>query len=555
MDRRDFLKSAAPLGLMALYGGMGASWARAQNVDWAARAKQDLKPMDPIPEHVFAGSSSGIVSSSHPLATEAALHVLKNGGSAADAYLTAAFAQTVLEPTMTTLAGGLGINFYEAKTGKLFQGGGGFGPVAAESEEWSEYDSMTGRAVMVPGWARGAEIVHKRFGKLSWGALLEPAIEFAEKGFVIDHLLWGWTFEKKAWVGRYPEGRAIWFPNGHLLGVGDTLRQPELAQTLKRLRDEGPDYFYTGQWAKKCVEAVRARGGRITLDDFKNYRSAAISGGFRPGSSEGPATTTYRGHEIAPPSLAMFALAGDLVEAGDLRARGKPTENADSLYYLIRIMQEIWHTGLLYKPEIHDDLVSKDYARQVWKLVESGPPRPFRGFAAGTCGLTIVDTEGNFASGTHSSSSTPYGTGIFVDGVVLNRIVYMRKYDLPRGVSTSVWLFKDGKPFVTMATPSRAFTENLLQNVVNVVEYGMDLLESVEQPRFGHPDPKFGATQIEANFSEEVLQKVEKRGVQLLRVSPMHVYMGSCHAVMLDHASGRISGIADPRRRGLVKGL
>jgi len=554
LDRRALLARACSLGGLAALNGWRLPALRG-DCPWQAHLDRDLRPLTPIAEHVMARGRRGMVSSSHPLATEAAVCALEKGGTAADAYLTAAFAQTVLEPPMTTLAGALGITYFESRTGLLHQGGGGFTSPAAETAEWTEADSITGRAVLVPGWVRGAELIHKRFGKLSWADLIEPAIEFAERGFIIDHLLWGWTYEAKNFAGRFPEGQRVWFPNGRMLGVGDRLRQPELATTLKRLRDEGPDYFYTGEWGQKFVAAVRRLGGRVTADDLRSYKSRGFAEPWMPGSGKGLATASYRGYEVGPPSLAMFGLAFNLLEAGDLRARGRPTENADSLYYLMRIMQEIWHTGHLYRPETHDLFVSKEYARQIWRVIESGPPRPFEGFAEGTCGLTVVDSEGNVAGGTHSSSSTAYGTGLFVEGVILNRVIYLRKYKVPSGISTNVWLFKDGKPALTLATPSRAFTENLLQNVANIVEYGMDLRTSVTQPRFGHPDPQFGVTQIEGSFPGELVAKVRKRGMSLIEVSPQNVYMGSCHAVQLDPVTREVTGVADPRRRGMAKGL
>jgi gamma-glutamyltranspeptidase len=291
-----------------------------------------------------------------------------------------------------------------------------------------------------------------------------------------------------------------------------------------------------------------------TAEDVKNYR-AGFAPPWTPGAPEGPATATYRGYEVGPPSVAMLGLAFNLFEVGDLRSRGRPTESADTLYYQMRIMQELWHTGLLYRQETHDLFHSKDYARQVWRLIESGPPRPFDGFAEGTCALTIVDAAGNVAGGTHSSSSTSYGTGLFVDGVILNRVIYLRKYKLPNGIATNVWLFKEGKPALTVASPSRAFTEALLQAVANVVEFGMDLGTAVSQPRFGHPDPAFGAAQIEGSFAPELVQAVRKRGMKVLEVSPENVYMGSCHAVQIDRANGTITGAADPRRRGLAKAI
>ncbi|MBN1222467.1 MAG: gamma-glutamyltransferase [Candidatus Aminicenantes bacterium] len=561
MDRRDFLKKAASIGAITASGGIGASFAREEGSTpaiggrWSKMAMTDLKPLAPIPEHIAAVGRRGMVSSSHPVATEAALWALERGGTAADAYITAAFAQVVLEPTMTTLGGGWWIHYFDAAKNRLHEGTSAFATPAAAKGSMSNADTMTGRAVMVPGWVRGAELSHKKWGRLSWAELLEPAIDIAENGLIIDHLLWGWTFEKKGLVGRYPEGREIWFPNGYMLGVGDTLRQPHLAMTLKRLKDEGPDYFYTGRWAKNMVAAVRARGSRITGEDLRNYQPGEFTDGWQPGSNDGLAATTFRGYEVGPPSLAMFGLGFNLVEAGDLRSRGRPSDNADSLYLLIRIMQEMWHTGLQYNTKTHDKLVSKEYAEQLWPLIENGPPRPFNGFDAGTCALAIVDSEGNMASGDHSISSSIYGTGIFVDGVVLNRVLYNIKYDFPRGIATSVWLFKGGKPVLTMASPSVAFTECVLQNVTNVVEYGMDLHESVLQPRFGHTDQNFGGTQIEGSFSEEILQEVEKRGMELMRTSPWYVYMGSCQGVMLNQQNGTITGVADPRRRGMAKGI
>jgi len=553
ISRRNFMRTAAAVGAAATTGGFAHRTAKAEAGRWSTMAARDLKPLTPIPQHISATGTRGMASSSHPVATEAALWALERGGTAADAFITAAFAQVVLEPTMTTLGGGWWIHYYDAATGRLHEGTSAFNPPAAEGGPLSKADSMTGRAVQVPGWVRGAAMSHSRWGRLPWADLLEPAIDLARNGLVIDHLLWGWTFEKKGIVGRYPEGREIWFPNGHMLGVGDTLRQPRLASTLEHLRDEGPDYFYTGGWAKSMVAAVRARGGRITEQDLAGYTPQGFTDGWRPG--DGPATTTFRGYQVAPPSMGMYALAFNLVEAGDLRSRGRPTESADSLYLLIRIMQEIWHTGIdSYSPETHDELVSKEYARAIWPLIENGPPRPFGGFDAGTCALAVVDGDGNMASGDHSISSSIYGTGLFVDGVLLNRVIPSGSV-FPRGVTTSVWLYENGRPVLTVASPSVAFTECVLQNVVNVVEYGMDLEQSVLQPRFGQPDISSGATQVEGGFSEEVLRGVEQRGVDLMRISPWYVYMGSLQGVRVDRAAGVMSGVADPRRRGMAKGL
>src|SRR5688572_29244948 len=187
MDRRTLLKSAALAGGLSTLNGFTFGPSYRPACSWRQRQGEDLKPLSPIKSHIFARGTRGMASSSHPLATEAAVCALEKGGSAADAYLMAAFAQTVLEPAMTTLAGGLGMGYFDAKSGQFYQCGGGFASPAAEAGDWPDAESITARPTLVPGYVRGAESIHKRFGKLSWAELLEPAIAFAEDGFIIDH--------------------------------------------------------------------------------------------------------------------------------------------------------------------------------------------------------------------------------------------------------------------------------------------------------------------------------------------------------------------------------
>ena len=498
---------------------------------------------------------------STPLATDAAVWALERGGTAADAFVTAALTQCVLEPTMTTLSGGFWMNYWDVRKDELFGSDGAFAyPEALPATlPYDERKAWTGWAALVPGHVRGMELAHKTWGRLPWPDLFEPAIAFAEHGFVVDHQLWGMTFNHRGIVGRFPgSGRDVWFPNGHMLGVGDILRNLPLARTLKHLRDEGADYFYRGPFARKLVAEVARRGGAISLADLKNFR-AAMTDGWTPSLETG--ASAYREYLVGPPSITMIQLAFNLFEVGDLRAMGHPSESADALYYQVRIMQEIWAHGLTDQTgefsgfstfsdtDWHRRSISSEFARRLWWRIENSPPRPFRGFDAGTCALTIVDAAGNIASGDHSSSSTSYGTGINVDGVILNRGVFGRKYELPRGISTSAWLFRDGKPAFVMATPSRSFTECVLQVTASVGDYGMSLADAVQRPRFGHPHPGLQAIEIEGDFPEAVLSEVQRRGIDLFPVSPGEMNMGSAQAIRLS-ANGLIEGVADPRRRG-----
>ena len=561
MDRRSVSKDPSA---RVPHGGNARSASRT-GPDWRSLAKVDTKPLEPVEAHVHASGRKEMVCSQHPLATDAALWALQCGGTAADAFITAALAHCVLEPTMTSLGGAFWINYWDARKGQLFGSDGAFAfPEALPAEvPYDEQKAWTGWATMVPGYVRGMELAHKTWGRLPWYELFEPAIAFAEDGFVIDHQLWGWTFDHRELVGRFPGvGRETWFPKGHMLGVGDVLRNPSLAQTLRRLRDEGADHFYTGPFARKLVEEVAKQGGAISLADLRNFR-AAMTEGWTPSLDTGG--SSYREYLVGPPSITMIQLAFNLFEAGDLRAMGHPSENADALYYQIRIMQEIWSHGLTNQTgdfssfsafsdsDWHQRSISKEFARSLWREIETSPPRPFSGYDAGTCALTIVDADGNIASGDHSTSSTSYGSGINVEGVILNRAVFGRKYELPRGTSTSAWLFQDGKPAFVMATPSRSFTECVLQVTANVADYGMSLADAVKPPRFGHPHPGLGAIEIEGDFPDSILAEVQHRGIDVFPVSPMEMNMGSAQAVLISE-DGLIEGVADPRRRGKAAG-
>lgn len=576
MDRRSFLQSSIAAGAVGAAacvdaadtpgsaaspaavttpsqagfpGGTGTPGER----DWPAMARVDLKPPQPIAGHVRAVAEAPMVSTDHPCATEAALWALERGGTAADAYITAALVQCVLEPAMTTLGGGFGVTFFRAGTGELSTAGGAFAfpSGAPASEPYDEARSWTGFGAMVPGYVRGLESAHAAYGRLPWHDLWEPAIAFAENGFVIDHTLWGYVHHARKMVGRFASpGRDNWFRDGYLLGVGDTVRLPELAATMTHLRDEGGDYFYTGPFARKLVDEVQRRGGGITLDDL-----AAMQGFVSPSWKSGDAGgAPYRGYEIAPSSGLLFQLGLQVFEAADLRALGPPTDSVEALHIQMRVAQELWRRGADITPDTQDDFISPDNARRVWQDIRSSAPRPFLGFAAATCGNVIVDGQGNVAAGTHSSSSEPFGTGINVDGVVMNRATYLRKYlNMPVGFSTQLWLYRDGRPALVMATPSRSLMECLLQAAANFVEYGMDGGQVVRAPRFGHPHPGITAAEIEGDFGDPALAELEARGHALFPVSPRDANMGSVHAVRwLD--DGRLEGVADPRRRGRASG-
>jgi gamma-glutamyltranspeptidase/glutathione hydrolase len=491
-------------------------------------------------DYAFATATRAMVSTSHPLATSAALDMLRRGGSAADAYVAAAAVQVVVEPPMTTFGGVLQMTWFDSLAGKSTLVAGGFGRPAAETGDWDEAGADSGRTIAAPGWLVGAREGWRRFGRLRWAELFEHALAHAREGFTIDPQLWGWVFEYRLKAARFPEGQRLWYPNGHLLNVGDVLVQPDLARTIAMIQsDEDLDTFYRGEFAERYVATARADGGRITLEDMARQRDSGIAVEAEP-------IGRYRGYDIHAPGANLIALALGAVEHGDLRALGPAAENPETLYLQMRLVEEIWHEGLAPKGMGSADL---------WSRVAGRPSNPYDAWNPGTNALVVFDGDGNVASGTHSCSSAPFGNGHIIDGVWLSRpmIVWGQPTPAPRGISTSLLLAKDGKAALAVGSPSISCVHNILQNTINVIEFGMSARASASQPLFGAPWHPSRRAMIEGAFSERHFAHLTARGMGFRRVSPDECEMGSCQ--MVTAGPRGLDGVADMRRRGQAAGF
>jgi len=497
-----------------------------------------------------------MISTSHPLATEAGLSALRRGGSAVDAYLAAAAVQTVIEPTMTGLGGGLGMTVYEPLTGKSRVMGGAAILPAAEKGDLDDDAYWSGRTVTVPAWVSGGHGAWKKWGKLKWAELWTDALSCARDGFIVDQLLWGTMWEYRTVPGISAQGRDVWYPGGRLVCVGEVLRQPALARTIEQLAGQGPDYFYRGEFARRYVDVARAAGGRLTLDDMAAAPGKVID-------LELPALRLANGSELHTSGL-MYALALNLASIGRLGKRGRPTEDAESLFLSMRIVEETWHRCLSLSPVTGVETfqsaiaaVSPEGAEKLWSKVESGPPRSFDGMNMDTCGIVAVDESGMVVHGTHSTSGTPFGVGLMVEGVVVARPLYYFArpvVTMPVGWGTSLLVLRNGKPVFAAASPSISAVQNLFQNTMNVLEWEMEPGESVQQPMFGSPLYPSKRPMVESTMGESIISEVERRGLEVRPVSPWEQEMGSCHAVHFG-SDGTLRGAADPRRLGRVAGL
>jgi len=511
--------------------------------------------------------TKGAAATSHPIPSHVAIDVLKRGGNACDAALAAAVTQTIVEPHLTTITGGMSLMYFDAQTGKTSYMNASMGAPAASVADIGPADMASGRGAIVPGWWAGFEAALQRHGSKSKAEVMAPAIELARDGFEMYSFLYGQLYSRWHLIGKEPQGREIFMPEGAIVEPGTVLVQERAARTLEHLRDEGGDYFYRGEFARSFCETVRAAGGLITLDDLASYRVRW----------QEPVWGSYRGYRIAgsPPTDCggtNVIEALNMIELLDLRALGHFTESAETLYQLMRISELVRIEGRA----VHDPcrrsapvdlIVSKERARVRFEMLQMGTPlpKPTPNAAGGSCHVTVVDERGNVATMLHSCFSPAWSNALFVEGFSVSAGGAVHFGIRPTGPRERAFsgadpniTFSGERPILASGSPSLSYLHAVLQNLVNILDFGMSVEASTHVPRFGGLDPletlRGEAGQYaEAGFAPELLQEVERRGHPISRVSPWHWYLGSFEGVLIDAKSGQLHACGDPRRTGQAK--
>lgn len=509
-----------------------------------------------------AEGTGGMAVTSHPLATREAVEVLRRGGNACDAALAASITQTVVEPHMTTITGCLSQLYFDAASGETTYVNGNVNTPMAPLPGFGAHDLATGRGVAVPGWWGGFEAAHDRHGSLPRKDLMAGAIAYARDGFETHPFLWGEIFIQSEKIGRTAAGREIYFEDGAVPRPGAMLYQKRAADTLERLAEEGNDYFYRGDFARRMCEVVQGAGGVLTPDDFARWEARW----------QDPAWGTYRGLEIAgspPPDNGGTHLIEMLhmLEFLDLERLGPPTESAESLLQMVRVSHLVYQEGARQNdPESHplplETILSKDYARMRFDLLQMGhpvssesePPPP-----AGSNHVTVVDAAGNVSTILHSCMSYPWSNGLFAEGVSICaagahflRVMPRPGHRISAYVAPNI-VFRGGRPVMASGSPSVSLLQNCLQNTLNVLEFGVPVGDSVNRPRFGGPSLTTpGAVLIEADFPESVREAVARRGIRFDVVNPWNWHHGSFEGIHLD-AAGMRRACGDPRRCSMAE--
>jgi gamma-glutamyltranspeptidase/glutathione hydrolase len=523
----------------------------------------------------------GIVVAVSPLGADTGRDVLKKGGNAVDSAVATAFAMAVTYPAAGNIGGGGFMLIYPA---------GGKGepvlidyrekaPLAASRTMYTKKDSWySARAVGVPGTVRGLALAHARFGKLPWKELVLPAVKLAEEGFVLDESLAGslnWIVGSST---EFPELRRVLGKNGEAAWqTGDRLVQKDLARTLRRIAEQGPDGFYKGSVAEMVAAEMKRGGGLITTADLAAYEAKARK----------PIHGTYRGYDVygpPPPSSGGTCLVEmlNVLENFDLRKQGR--FSAETLHLMIETMRRAYCDRARYLGDadfvkVPAFLTSKDYARKLAASIDLHKATrsedlakdiPLKGEGDSTTHFSVIDTDGMAVANTYTLERS-YGSRIVVKGAgfLLNNEMmdfnwFPGETTRGGGIGTAPNQVAPGKRMLSSQTPtivtkngkvvlitgspgSRTIINTVLCMVVNVIDFDMDIQSAVDAPRLHHAwFPDTAAFEGTCDYPN-VVRRLEAMGH-----SVHGTRQGDAHSIGFDPKTGKYIGAADHRINGKV---
>jgi len=325
-----------------------------------------------------AVSKEAMATTANPLATQAAIDMLKKGGNAVDAAVAAAFAIGVVEPDGSGLGGGGGMVIYLAKEHKsvyinYYQ--------RASANILSlnyvpQSDSRSAKAILVPGTVAGLTTALEKYGTLPLATVLEPAIRYARDGYPIDETLAKIMLDNSDFLQKYPSTGSVYLHDGFPLMQGDTLRQMELSHTLETIAAKGRAGFYEGDVAQTIVNDVTSNGGMLTMDDMKNYQAVVTE----------PLHGTYRGYDILTanvPQSGVSILEGlNILENADLGKMGHFSTSVETMHLMAEAIRRVYadRSAFLDDPKFESvpvqGLLSKAYARIRYKDIDPSSVQP-----------------------------------------------------------------------------------------------------------------------------------------------------------------------------------
>jgi gamma-glutamyltranspeptidase/glutathione hydrolase len=540
-----------------------------------------------VPTRSEVIATQGMAATSHPLASQVALDILKRGGTAVDAAIAANAVLGLMEPTGNGVGGDLFAIVWDAGSRNLHGlNASGRSPrslsLATLREELRKQGAKAipprgPLPVSVPGTVDGWFELHGRFGKLPMRDLLSPAIRYAREGFPITEVIAeGWARNAQL-LKDYPNFADTFMPGGRAPAKGEIFRNPLLADTLSAIAQGGRDVFYKGDIARRIERYMRANGGYLTAEDLAAHRSEWVE----------PVSTNYRGYDVweLPPNTQGIAALQmlNILEAYDLRKMGYGS--ADYLHLFVEAKKLAFEDRARYyaDPEFAAiplrALVSKEYAAKRRALIDTRraakeyPADPEALERGDTIYLTVADSAGNMVSLIQSnyrgmgSGMTPDGCGFILQdrGELFSLEEGHPNVYAPgkRPFHTIIPAFitKDGKPWLSFGVMGGAMQpQGHVQVIVNLIDFGMNLQEAGDVPRVRHDGSSEptgermrdgGKVVLEQGARPETVKALEARGHRV-EVTNDGDFGG--YQAILRNAEGVYFGASESRKDGAAQG-
>jgi gamma-glutamyltranspeptidase/glutathione hydrolase len=557
------------------------------------------------PREAVRGAKA-MVATDEELGSKAGVEILKRGGNAVDAAVTVAFALAVVEPAAGNIGGG-GFMLVRLADGRsTFLDYREVAPGAATRNMYIKPDgkldgeaSVIGyKSVAVPGTVAGLELALKTYGTMKLAEVMGPAIRLAENGFAVSEKLEQEFQRHKTDLERFPVSRRIFLNDGKMLKAGDTLKQPELAATLKRIAQKGAEEFYGGETARMITADMAKSGGLITLEDLAAYKPRVrevLRARYESGGHEWEVVTS------PPPSSGGVAIIEALNMLKDVPLKG--WDDVESVHMVAETMRRVFadRAAYLADPDFANvpvaGLTASCYAKELAgtidaqrasssKDVHAGKPHACGAAAAGAAASTlvslgegphtthfsVVDAAGNAVAstytlndsyGSHATSTAGFllndemddfttqpGVPNALFGLIQSEANAIAPGHRPLSSMTPTILLRDGKlSFVTGSPGGPTIISATLLSVINWMRLGMDAQAAINAPRFHHqwlPDQIF----IEEDFPESTEKALEARGFAVKRRG----HIGLVNAIGIDPKTGDRLGAADPRDKGAAVG-
>jgi gamma-glutamyltranspeptidase/glutathione hydrolase len=529
-------------------------------------------------------ATHGMVATSHPLATQVGLDILKGGGNAVDAAIGTSAAMGLLEPMSCGIGGDLYAIVWDAKTKKLYGlNASGRSPYKATlalfAEKGLKEIPLTGPlSWSVPGCVDGWEELRKRFGTLNMEQILQPSIRYAEEGFPVTEVIAGYWKRAEARLRQHPDAAKTYLIQDHAPRAGQVFKNPNLARTYREIATHGSDTFYKGRIAQEIVAFSDKNGGLFSLKDFADHSSTWVE----------PVSTTYRGYEVwelPPPGQGIAVLQMlNILEGFALKKMGPLSADYWHLFVEAKKLAYADRARFYADPAFVQiptaELVSKPYADRRRKLidahqaltkVDAGDPKLGQ---SDTIYLCVVDKDRNCVS-LIQSNYIGFGSGLVPGDLgfaLQNRGTLfaldaghancLEPHKRPFHTIIPSLVTKAGRPWLVFGVMGGDMQpQGQVQVLCNLIDFGMNVQEAGEAPRIEHlgsatptgkPAEDHGGTvAAERGLPKAVVRDLLQRGHHVERVQ---TNTGGYQGILIDPKTNVLHGGSEPRKDGSAVG-